>query len=325
MKDRGLKMSDSRKLSSIISRDSRGLPRRGVDTMQKLSIFLALVSASVAITPTIATAQMNDQKSRVTPPPKVISIGLEEIKHGKAAAHEKNEIAWIQALIRAKYHEFLSLQSLTGSSEVMWLIPFPSYAAYEANYNKSTSAGEFHSIGTQYSAAEADDVSRKTEMLATYREDLSYGAPINLGEYRYLTMATTRVRPGHYSDYVALLSAINDARKSTGGTRVAVYEVTSGAPDCTFLTITPHKSLAELDSTHPTATQERPDVQLKINELSEKAVAATNTQLYMFKPQMSNPSEQTAAADPVFWKPKMTKTKAAVQIDPQPARDSVRR
>jgi hypothetical protein len=279
--------------------------------MQKLGVFIASVFAAGAIMPAIGAAQRNDLKSGVMPPPMVISIGLEQIKHGKVSAHEKNEMAWIQALIQAKYHEFLALDALTGPSEIMWLIPFPSYAAYEANFKLSSAAGAFHSIAMRYSVAEADDVSGKTEMLATYREDLSYCTPINIGEYRYMTMATTRVRPGHNSDYFELLKTINEARKSTNSDEhVAVYEVTSGAPTGTFLTFTPRKSLAEMDSANPAMTQATADARQRIDGLVEKAVVVTSTTMYAFNPKISNPTEQMAAVDPAFWKPKVATAKA---------------
>ena len=279
--------------------------------MRNVSVFVASMFGVVATIPTMAVAQLKAQHSGVMPPPKVISIGLEQVKHGRASAHEKNEIAWIQALIGVKYHEFLAVESLTGPSEVMWLIPFASYAEYEANYKKSTADGAVHSIGMQYSAAEADDVSSKSEMLATYREDLSYAAPINIGEYRYLTIATTRLRPGHNSDYFELLKTINEARKSSNSdTHVAVYEVTSGAPAGTFLGFTLCKSLAEMDSADPAMTQAMADVQQRINELVEKAVVVTSIATYAFNPRLSNPTEQIADADPAFWKPKVSRAKA---------------
>jgi hypothetical protein len=288
--------------------------------MRKVSAFLDLVFAAVAIMPAIATAQMNDQKSGVMPPPQVISIGVEQVKHGKVSAHEKNEIAWVEALIRAKYHEFWALESLTSTSEVMFLTPFPSYGAYESNYRTATAAGAVHSIGTQYSAAEADDVSSKTEMLVTYREDLSYGALINIGEYRYVTITTTKVRPGHNSDYFELLKTINEASKAASSdTHVAVYEVTSGTPTGTFLTFTFSKSLAEMDSTNPAMTQAMAGVQQRINELVEKAVLETSSAIYRFNPKMSNPCDQIAAADPAFWKPEVIMTKATAPADARPA------
>jgi hypothetical protein len=231
---------------------------------------IAKTIAAMTIMPAIAAAQMNDQKSGVMPPPQVISIGLEQIKHGKASAHEKNEIAWVQALIRAKYHEFWALESLTGPSEVMWLIPFPSYGALEANYKMAT--------------------------------------------------ATTRVRPGHNSDYFDLLKTINEARKTaTSDTHAAVYEVTSGAPSGTFLTFILSKSLAEMDTANPALTQATVDVQQRINELVEKAVVETSSVIYAFNPKMSNPSEQIVAADPAFWKPKVTMAKATASADAKTA------
>lgn len=285
--------------------------------MRKLSLFLALAFAVAAIMPLIAVSQTSDQKSGVMPPPNIISIEREEIKHGKAFAHEKNETAWTQALIRAKYpNTFLGLESLTGPSEVMWLWGFPSFAAYEADYKMQNSMPAIQSVAMQYGPAEADDVSNESEMVARYRADLSYGDPINIGVYRYFSIATTRVRLGHNADYEEFMKTLNEARKSANNpVHVAVYQVTSGAQAGTFISFTPRKSLAEMDATNQAMTQAMADVQQKINELVEKSVTTTSNAIFAINPRMSKPTDAMAAADPAFWKPKVTMAKAAAPAD----------
>ena|SRR5215472_15363746 len=275
--------------------------------MRRLGVLCAFVSAAATMLPVLAAAQMTDQKSGTTPPPKIISIGREEIKHGKGAAHEKNEAAWTQALIRAKASAtFLAADSVTGPSQVLWISGFPSFAAYEADFKEENNTPAIASVNMQYGASEADDVGEDSNMLATYREDLSYGAPVAIGQYRYFTIRTTRVRLGHNADFAELLKTVNEYRQANNiNTHVAVYQVISGGAGGTFLTFTPRKSLAEMDTTNPMP----PDVQKKVNELVEKAVAGYSDAIYAFNPKVSKPSEEIAAADPTFWKPKVTMAK----------------
>src|SRR5947209_7393262 len=147
--------------------------------MRRLNVFLASLCAGAAMLPLTTMAQMNDQKGGATPPPKIISIGRETIKHGKQAAHEKNEAAWTQALIHAKAsNNFIAADSLTGPTQVLWISGFPSIAAYEADFKAQNNTPAVASVNMQYGGSEADDVSDDSNMLASYREDLSYGPPI---------------------------------------------------------------------------------------------------------------------------------------------------
>jgi hypothetical protein len=278
--------------------------------MRRLSVLCAFVFAAATMLPVPAAAQMNDQKSGVTPPPKIISIGREEIKHGRQAAHEKNEAAWTQALTRAKASTtFLAADSVTGPSQVLWISGYTSFAAYEADFKSQSNTPAIASVNMQYGASEADDVGEDTTMLASYREDLSYGAPVAIGQYRYFSVRTTRVKLGHNADFVELLKTVNEYRQANNiDAHIAVYQVISGAPGGTFMSFTPRKSLAEMDTTN----QMPPDVQQKVNELVEKAIAGYSDTIYAFNPKMSKPTEAIAAADPTFWKPKVTMAKMAM-------------
>lgn len=273
--------------------------------MRKLSVFFVLAaSAGAMLLPQIVAAQ--EQPKGAMPPPPVLVMLREEVKHGKQTAHDKNETAWTQALVRAKYPTSMyGLDSVTGPSEAIWLIGFPTFAAVEADF-KLQNSGVIEAINAQYGAQEADDVSGDSELIARHREDLSYGSPINIGEYRYMQIAVTRVRPGHNADYEEYLKTVNEARKATNSTaNIAVYQVTSGGFTGTFISFTPRKSLAEFDAPPNQAmTDAMKPNQEKVGQLIDKSVTSTNTAIYAFNPRMSNPSEAVAATDPSFWKPK---------------------
>ena len=281
--------------------------------MRKIATLIAIAMVVAALMPA-AVAQGNDQKMMSeTGPPPILHIGREEIKPGKQFAHEKNETAWTQALVRSKYEQgFLAAESVTGPTEVLWFYGFPTMAAFEADYKAGSSASSLASISMQYGPQEADLVAGSSDIIARFRGDLSYNPDINVGEYRYFNINTTRVRPGHNNDYIDFIKTVNEARKSTNSeAHVAVYQVISGAPNGTFLIFTPRKSLAEMDASNEAMTQAMNAVQDKVNSLVEKSIISATTAIYAFNPRMSKPTEAIAKADPKFWKPKMTMAAAA--------------
>ncbi|MBV8206735.1 MAG: hypothetical protein JO041_08075 [Acidobacteria bacterium] len=261
---------------------------------------------------------MSENKNGVQPPPPILHIGREEIKPGKSFAHEKIETAWTQALVKARYTQsFLAAESITGPSEVLWFYGYPTMEAFETDYKMENSTPAMQTIAMQYGPSEADVVAGTGDTLSRYREDLSYGAPINIGEYHYVSITTYRVRPGHNNDFAELMKTANEARKNGNSTtHIAVYQVTSGAPSGTFLVITPRKSLAEIGQMNPAMTQAMNDVENKLTELTEKAVNSSSNAIYAFNARMSKPTEEQAKADPAFWKPKMTMAKAAPSETP---------
>lgn len=282
--------------------------------MRKIAMLIAIAMVVAALMPA-AFAQSSENTMAQGGPPPILHIGREEVKPGKQFAHEKIETAWTQALIHAKYQQaFLAAESVTGPSEVLWFYGFPSIAAYEADYKNVFSNPTLSSVTMQYGSSEADVIASTGDMIARYRDDLSYNPSVNVGEMRYFAIRTTRVRIGHTQDFEELLKAVNEARKAVGNsTHMATYQIISGAAAGTFLTIVPRKSLAEMDEKQP---QIASDAQQRITELAEKSVQVASDAIYALNPRMSKPTEEIAKADPAFWRPKVTMAKAAEPSQP---------
>jgi hypothetical protein len=159
----------------------------------------------------------------------------------------------------------------------------------------------------QYGPGDADYISASRTQIALFREDLSYNTVIKLGEMRYFQVRTVRVRPGHDGEYAELRKLINGARQSANSpVHSAVFQVIAGAPNGTYLVFNPLKSLADADPVGSPAVMEAlgSDGQAKLSDLANKAIAFSEDTIYQFSPKMSNPSPQTVADDPGFWKPK---------------------
>src|SRR5580692_2488756 len=178
-------------------------------------------------------------------PPAVLRIFREEIKEGKAAAHQKTEAAFMQAAEGAKYPaHILGLTNITGTSLAVFLEGHPTFASI-ADSQAALDTPEFGKLDS----ADGELRINQRSILAAYRGDLSYAADkINLPKVRFVSIETIRVREGQGQKYVELARVlVRAAEKSSDNQPVATYQVTSGAPDGTFLLLEPMESLKSLD------------------------------------------------------------------------------
>ena len=244
-------------------------------------------------------------------PPKVIQIYREEVKPGKAAAHEKVEAGWPRAFAKANWPtHYLAMVSVTGPSEAWFLTGFDSLAAWE----KDTRAVEKNTALTaeldQLSAKDGELLSGGRGLVTVYRDDLSYRASVNIGQMRYVYLTTVRVRPGHDIDFAEWNKIIRSAHeKADVPEHWAVFQVTLGMPAGTYLILQPLKSLTEVDDfpqTHGKAYQDATgdEGRKKLRELASAGILSYETNIFAFNPKMSYVSKETAAADPDFRTPK---------------------
>src|ERR1017187_1826271 len=61
-----------------------------------------------------------------------LKIIREDIKSGKAAAHEKSEMAFVRAFSKSKYPNYVAWEAMTGPSQAWFLERYDSYAALQA-------------------------------------------------------------------------------------------------------------------------------------------------------------------------------------------------
>ncbi len=253
-------------------------------------------------------------------PPKYLQIIREEVKIGKGAAHDKWEASWTQAMVRAKFTTpMLAMNAVSGPSETLFIAGYDSLGAYEADM-KLLETPAMAAVMTQYGPGDAEYVSGARTQIAVFREDLSYNTSIKLGEMRYFQMRTVRVRPGHDGEYAELRKFINAARQKTNSpTHSVVFQVIAGAPNGTYLVFNPLKSLAEAEPVGNPALMEAlgSDGQAKLNDLANKSIVFSEDTIYAFSPKMSNPSAQTVAEDPGFWKPKPAAATTASKKEPK--------
>lgn len=249
--------------------------------------------------------------------PKVLQIFREEVKPGKAAAHQKVEAGWPRAFAQAKWPvHYLAVTSVSGPGEAWFLSGYPSFAAYEADQKNIERASALFAETQRLSAIDGELLTQGRSMFATFREDLSYNTSVNLGKMRYFTITVTRVRPGHNAEFVEARKIVKAAHEKAGlPDGAAVYQVTAGAPSGTFILMTARATLEELDQSDAIHNADAyvqalggEAGQKKLNDLASSAIISSEPNVFAFSPAMSYASPAMVAGDPAFWTPKPAPT-----------------
>jgi len=254
------------------------------------------------VMPLLTMAQTGDYSNH---PPKILSIGREDVKPGKAMAHEKSETAWTQAFARAKWPTyFLAMSSLSGPAQVWFCSGYDSFADMEKDNHAQAKSAALTAARNQYGSAETEFLEGGRSLVATLSEDISYKANFNLPEMRYFRVRTSHVKFGHDADYIELRKMVNAAFEKAGWKQPSVtFHVVDGAPAGTYITFYPSKSLAEYDQPGPNLREMLGGDYDKFMSLVDKAVTGYSDELFEFSPGMTYASPQMIAADK-YWAPK---------------------
>jgi hypothetical protein len=255
-------------------------------------------------------------------PPTVIAIAREEIKPGRMAPHTRSAASFVAAAAKANapLHRIALVPVSGDENAVVYLQAFGSFADVEANHKQFdetvTANAAFKTELDRLDREEVDQHASQRTAYYTLRADLSYhprGAE-HTARSRFMSVSTTRIKPGRVPDYAAYIKALNAARDKIGSeVHTAVYQVASGAPNGTFLTFTSMRSLSEIDDARHRVEQSQkaleealggPDVVKQRRMLISEIVADGYNTIYAMDPSLSRPTALIVAADPDFWNPK---------------------
>lgn len=246
-------------------------------------------------------------------PPAVLRMVQEDIREGKAGAHEKTEAAFMQAAAKENYPaHILGLASITGTSAAVFMEGHNSFASIE-NSQAALDKPDFAALD----AADAALRTGQRSILAVYRPDLSFGVSrINLPKTRFVSIETIQVREGQGQAFTEIAKATIRAAEKSGDTgSVATYRVVSGAPGGTYLLIEPEQSLKAMDEAmrHQQALFQGMGEEGLKQYAKEVAgtIVSQESILYAVSPAMSYVPQAWITADPAYWTPKPVKTAEA--------------
>ena len=280
-------------------------------------VFLMLIASSVeSILITIA------QTPAPPPPPKVLRIAREEVKPYMDIAHAKVEVGWPKAWAKAnRPYYWLAMTTLSGPAEAWFLNGYKSFADIEKDDKEFEKLPALKAETARLGQLDKEMLRGSRGIMATFREDLSYHAEVNMANMRYFRVNTIRVRPGLNDEFIEYRKNIKAANeKLQSDSHYAIYQTVSGAPNGTFLIFTPMKSMAEMDP-NPVRDKAFQDAlgdenRKRLSELASKAIISNEPIHFAFSPEMSYVSKDFAASDKAYWSPRPK----PVAKSPEPAK-----
>lgn len=255
-------------------------------------------------------------------PPKVIAVAREEIKPGRATAHARSAASFVAAANKANapIHRIALVPISGDDNAVVYLQAFGSFADVEAAYKQMEETvaanAAFKAELDRLDREEVDQHASQRKAYYALRSDLSYQPRTaeETGKSRFMSVGTTRIKPGRVPDYVDYIKSLNAARKKAGvEAHTAVYQVVTGAPNGTFLSFSSLRSLSEIDENRQKMEQTQKaleealggaEVVRQRRQLISEIVADGFNTIYAMEPTLSRPTAVIAAADPDFWNPK---------------------
>ncbi len=246
-----------------------------------------------------------------TTPPKVLTITREFLKPGKSGMiHDRSESNFVQAMARAKWPtHYIALNSLSGKTRALYLTGYPSFDAWQKDYDAVDKNAALSSDLDRLEAADGELLDAMDQFVFYYDEDTSYRPHSDLSHARYMEVTSFHVKPGHGKDWTDLVKLVIDGHKKAGtSAHWATYELAYGGGD-EYVVLSSDDSMAEIDQGFAESKQFRDamgeDGMKKLTDLVQETIASSDSQLFAINPRQSYAPEEWIKANPDFWKPKM--------------------
>jgi len=261
----------------------------------------------------IAVAQ---EKSAAMPPPKILVIGREYTKPGKAgAAHEKTESAFVQAMKKAKWPtHYLAVESLSGKSRTLFLTGYDSFADWEKDQQAGDKNAAFSADLARAWAGDGEMLSDTDGGVFQKNEEYSLRPNVDIAHCRYFEIGRFVIRPGHDQEWDELVKMWVAAYGKIPEAHWVTYQEIYGGTNNVYIYFVQMKSAAEEDQAlagdKDFEAAMGADGMKKMGELEAAAIQESQTNLFAFNPKMSYPRDEWVKADPDYWAPKAAGTAA---------------
>jgi len=154
-------------------------------------------------------------------------------------------------------------------------------------------------------------ISAHTE-LRHRRPDLSRKYPADLDAYAKLVASTrvlrttvVHVRPGHGAEFEAVLKEVKEASEKNAAVQPNfVSTLSDGGSGGTYYLSALRSSLGGFDKNPSLQDILGEEGFAKLQKVLSEAASHTETIIYHYRPDLSNPLQAIADADPAFWNPK---------------------
>jgi hypothetical protein len=271
-----------------------------------------------------------------------LDVFIVKVKPEKVADFQAVTKRWIEAQRRANGDRWIAMESVYGEGN---LYQFTSTRADYADVDKSNEASmaaankAFGKEATEKILQEFNNcVAWSRSELRRRRWDLSRKAPQDaeayakfIGESRVLRTTAVHIRPGHVPEFEALMKEAKEAGEKNPATQpVFVSQVVEGGKGATFYLSTLRSSMGGFDH-NPTAKEVLGEEGFKkLQQIVAETYETTESTLFRFSPELSNPTEEVARVAADFWHPKAHLAVAAAKpkattLEPTAAKEPVKK
>ncbi|PYU48568.1 MAG: hypothetical protein DMG48_19950 [Acidobacteria bacterium] len=270
-----------------------------------------------------------------------LDVFVVKVKPEKLADFQALTKKWADANRRFNGDRWLALEAVYGEGNIYQFTSTRKDYADIDKTNEAVMAAVNKAFGKEAAQKMEQDFNNclvwsRTE-LRRRRWDLSRKAPQGpeayakfIGESRLLRTTAVHIRPGHVPEFEALSKEMKEAgEKNPDAQPVFVSQVIEGGKGATFYVSALRSSMAGFDN-NPTMRDILGEEGFKkFQHINADAVEITESTLYRFNPELSNPPDEIAKVAADFWRPKAmmaatTKPKAAT-MEPTSAKEPVKR
>src|SRR5579864_9172548 len=215
--------------------------------LRKLTRHLVAFSLAAAYASVAAAQQMPSGSATI---PKVLQITREFVKPGKAGMiHDKSESAFVDAMARAKWPtHYLALTSLSGKSRSLFITPYESFDAWQKDTDAAAKNTALTASLDRAVMADGELLDSVDQGIFYFHEEMSLRPSADLSQMRYMEITVYHVRPGKTKLWAEVVKMARAGyEKSVPDSHWGMFEEMYGADAGTYLLLSSHKSLAEID------------------------------------------------------------------------------
>jgi hypothetical protein len=269
--------------------------------MQQSTILKSVIFATVAATAAIAQPTASGY----------LDVFMVRVKPDKRPQFDAVAKRVATANRQHKGDNWVAYETVYGESDLVYFVSIRNDFAGIDEGQKAFMSALGAGAGTMLAEMDSYAVNSRSE-IRTRRPDLSSNLPADIaalnavvGKARYLRIVTVRVRPGKAEEFEAELRAIKQAQErqmpgavstvsqSGVGQALGTYYITNfGA---TIAQLQPPKNLPELLGSGGYR---------RFSDVAANTTTVADIIIARWLPELSNPPEAIASADPAFWNPK---------------------
>ena len=245
-----------------------------------------------------------------------LDVYIVKVKPEKLADFQTLTKKWIDANRKHNGDTWIAMETVYGEGNVYQFTSIRKDYADIDKVNEAAMAAANKAFGKEMAEKMERDFQNclvwSRSELRRRRWDLSRKAPMDaaayakfIGESRVLRTTAVHIRTGHVPEFEALLKETKEAgEKADNAQPLFVSQVVEGTKGATFYLTSLRTSLGGFDN-NPTIRDILGEEGFKkFQQVSAESVEHSESTLFRFSPQLSNPPEEVASASADFWHPK---------------------